>query len=83
MSNQHICQSVVDSVCLSIDCFYMVYSKCVGVRKFIYVSVHDYNLPDVFKSIGYFTGKKRAEDEIVKKFSTNGTSQSSCIYKCY
>jgi hypothetical protein len=44
----------------------------VGVRKFIYVSVHDYNIPDIFKNIGYFTGKKKAEDEILSKFTNTG-----------
>lgn len=44
-----------------------------GIRKFIYVSVHDYNLPDIFKNVGYFTGKKRAEAEVLAKFTTTGT----------
>lgn len=44
-----------------------------GVQKFIYISVHDYNFPDVFKNVGYFTGKKRAEAEVLGKFTTTGT----------
>ncbi|KAI5084236.1 hypothetical protein GOP47_0000405 [Adiantum capillus-veneris] len=44
-----------------------------GVRKFVYISVHDYNFPDFVKSVGYFTGKKRAEAEVLAKFTTTGT----------
>lgn len=43
------------------------------VRKFIYISVHDYNFPDFMKNVGYFTGKKRAEAEVLAKFTTTGT----------
>ncbi|MCO5581331.1 hypothetical protein L7F22_035212 [Adiantum nelumboides] len=44
-----------------------------GVQKFVYISVHDYNFPDFLKSVGYFTGKKRAEAEVLAKFTTTGT----------
>ncbi|KAL2634680.1 hypothetical protein R1flu_006159 [Riccia fluitans] len=44
-----------------------------GVPKFIYVSVHEYNLPEFLLSSGYFQGKKRAEQEIFDKYPSSGT----------
>ncbi|KAH7444815.1 hypothetical protein KP509_02G093000 [Ceratopteris richardii] len=44
-----------------------------GVRKFVFISVHDYNFPDFVKGVGYFSGKKRAEAEVLAKFTTTGT----------
>ncbi|XP_002978610.2 uncharacterized protein At1g32220, chloroplastic isoform X2 [Selaginella moellendorffii] len=45
-----------------------------GIPKFVYVSVHDYNLPFfVLNSLGYFTGKRKAEAEVLSKFPGSGT----------
>lgn len=49
-----------------------LFCECAGIRKFVYVSVHDYNFPDFLKNVGYFTGKKRAEAEVLAKFTTTG-----------
>lgn len=43
-----------------------------GVPKFIYVSVHDYNLPEFALDSGYFKGKRRAEAEILNKYPSSG-----------
>lgn len=42
-----------------------------GIQKFVFVSVHDYNVPNVFKS--YFDGKRKAEVEVLAKFANAGT----------
>lgn len=44
-----------------------------GIKKFILVSVHDYNLPDFALQSGYFTGKRRAEQEVLSKYPETGT----------
>ncbi|KAG6551388.1 hypothetical protein Mapa_007034 [Marchantia paleacea] len=44
-----------------------------GVPKFIYVSVHEYNLPEFALNSGYFKGKRRAEAEILDKYPSSGT----------
>jgi hypothetical protein len=53
----------------------MVYSRLTqlffylaGIPKFILISVHDYNLPSFLLSLGYFTGKRKAESEVLSKF---------------
>jgi hypothetical protein len=43
-----------------------------GVQKFIYVSVHDYNLPEFALNNGYFAGKRKAEAEILSAFPNTG-----------
>lgn len=48
-------------------------AKKAGVQKFIYISVHDYNLPDFALKNGYFTGKRKTESEILAEFPTSGT----------
>ncbi|WCJ29107.1 NAD(P)-binding Rossmann-fold superfamily protein [Euphorbia peplus] len=47
-------------------------AKDYGVPKFILISVHDYNLPPFLLSSGYFTGKKKAESELLSKFPNSG-----------
>ncbi|RVX14538.1 Uncharacterized protein, chloroplastic [Vitis vinifera] len=39
-----------------------------GVPKFILISVHDYNLPQFLLDSGYFTGKRKAESEVLSKY---------------
>ncbi|CAM8880654.1 unnamed protein product [Rhodiola kirilowii] len=43
-----------------------------GVPKFILISVHDYNLPSFLLQSGYFTGKRKAESEVLSKYPTCG-----------
>jgi len=43
-----------------------------GIPKFILISVHDYNLPSFLLSSGYFTGKRKAESEVLSKFPSSG-----------
>ncbi|KAJ4894959.1 hypothetical protein Rs2_21753 [Raphanus sativus] len=49
-------------------------AKDFGVTKFVLITVHDYNLPPFVLSCGYFTGKRRAEAELLSKYpnSVNG-----------
>lgn len=47
-------------------------AKDYGVPKFILISVHDYNLPSFILSNGYFTGKRKAESEVLSKYPTSG-----------
>ncbi|XP_047338376.1 uncharacterized protein At1g32220, chloroplastic-like [Impatiens glandulifera] len=47
-------------------------SKELGIPKFILISVHDYNLPPFLLSSGYFTGKRKAESEVLSKYPTSG-----------
>ncbi|XP_065879809.1 uncharacterized protein At1g32220, chloroplastic isoform X2 [Euphorbia lathyris] len=47
-------------------------AKDYGVPKFILISVHDYNLPPFLLSSGYFTGKKKAESELLSKYPNSG-----------
>ncbi|KAH0974575.1 hypothetical protein GBA52_016474 [Prunus armeniaca] len=42
------------------------------VPKFILISVHDYNLPPFLLSSGYFTGKRKAESEVLSKYPNSG-----------
>lgn len=45
-----------------------------GVTRFIFVSVHDYNIPEFLKEkSGYFSGKKRAEEAVLLQFPLGGT----------
>ncbi|KAG0568408.1 hypothetical protein KC19_6G017500 [Ceratodon purpureus] len=48
-------------------------AKNAGVPKFIYISVHDYNLPEFALNNGYFAGKRKAEAEILSAFPSTGT----------
>jgi hypothetical protein len=43
-----------------------------GIPKFILISVHDYNLPSFLLSSGYFTGKRKAEAEVLSKYPNSG-----------
>lgn len=43
-----------------------------GTPKFILISVHDYNLPSFILSTGYFTGKRKAEAEVLSKYPNSG-----------
>ncbi|XP_059656890.1 uncharacterized protein At1g32220, chloroplastic isoform X2 [Cornus florida] len=47
-------------------------AKDFGVPKFILISVHDYNLPSFVLSSGYFTGKRKAESEVLSKYPNSG-----------
>ncbi|XP_028076021.1 uncharacterized protein At1g32220, chloroplastic isoform X2 [Camellia sinensis] len=47
-------------------------AKDFGIPKFILISVHDYNLPSFLLSSGYFTGKRKAESEVLSKYPTSG-----------
>lgn len=47
-------------------------AKDCGVPKFILISVHDYNLPSFLLSNGYFTGKRKAESEVLSKYPNSG-----------
>ncbi|KAI0491363.1 hypothetical protein KFK09_025623 [Dendrobium nobile] len=47
-------------------------AKDYGVPKFVLISVHDYNLPSFLLSSGYFTGKRKAESEVLSKYPTSG-----------
>lgn len=47
-------------------------AKEYGVPKFILISVHDYNLPPFLLSSGYFTGKRKAESEVLSKYPNSG-----------
>lgn len=45
-----------------------------GVPRFIFISVHDYNIPEFIKdNSGYFSGKKRAEEAVLLQFPLGGT----------
>ncbi|KAL3330859.1 hypothetical protein AABB24_034603 [Solanum stoloniferum] len=47
-------------------------AKEYGIPKFILISVHDYNLPSFLLQSGYFTGKRKAESEVLSKFPSSG-----------
>ncbi|KAK8938676.1 hypothetical protein KSP39_PZI011365 [Platanthera zijinensis] len=47
-------------------------AKDYGVPKFVLISVHDYNLPSFLLSSGYFTGKRKAESEVLSKYPSSG-----------
>ncbi|XP_047980763.1 uncharacterized protein At1g32220, chloroplastic [Salvia hispanica] len=47
-------------------------AKEFGIPKFILISVHDYNLPSFLLSNGYFTGKRKAESEVLSKYPASG-----------
>ncbi|GER34649.1 NAD(P)-binding Rossmann-fold superfamily protein [Striga asiatica] len=47
-------------------------AKDYGIPKFILISVHDYNLPSFLLSSGYFTGKRKAESEVLSKYPSSG-----------
>lgn len=47
-------------------------AKDFGIPKFILISVHDYNLPSFLLSSGYFTGKRKAEFEVLSKYPNSG-----------
>lgn len=47
-------------------------AKDYGVPKFILISVHDYNLPPFLLQSGYFTGKRKAESEVLSRYPNSG-----------
>ncbi|XP_027081285.1 uncharacterized protein At1g32220, chloroplastic-like isoform X1 [Coffea arabica] len=47
-------------------------AKDFGISKFILISVHDYNLPSFLLNSGYFTGKRKAESEVLSKYPNSG-----------
>ncbi|XP_010276819.1 PREDICTED: uncharacterized protein At1g32220, chloroplastic isoform X2 [Nelumbo nucifera] len=56
-------------------------AKDFGIPKFILISVHDYNLPSFLLSSGYFTGKRKAESEVLSKYPNSG-SQIQRFCRC-
>ena len=57
-------------------------AKAAGVPRFVFVSVHEYNLPSfVTDSIGYFTGKRAAEAAVLSAYGEAGAClQPGFIY---
>lgn len=51
-----------------------------GVQKFVYISVHDYNLPEFALNNGYFAAKRKTEQEVLTVFPTSGTLPHSCPF---
>nr|CAB3484416.1 unnamed protein product [Digitaria exilis] len=47
-------------------------AKEYGIPKFVLISVHDYNLPSFLLTSGYFTGKRKAESEVLSKYPASG-----------
>ncbi|XP_024363118.1 uncharacterized protein At1g32220, chloroplastic [Physcomitrium patens] len=47
-------------------------AKKAGVQKFVYISVHDYNLPEFALNNGYFAAKRKTEQEVLTVFPTSG-----------
>lgn len=47
-------------------------AKEYGVPKYILISVHDYNLPPFLLESGYFTGKRKAESEVLSRYPNAG-----------
>lgn len=47
-------------------------AKEAGVKRFVFISVHDYKLPRPVKSAGYFAGKRRAETVIGQLYGDDG-----------
>jgi nucleoside-diphosphate-sugar epimerase len=48
-------------------------AAAAGIPRFVFVSVHEYNLPGfVTGSIGYFTGKRSAERAVLASFPDGG-----------
>lgn len=44
----------------------------LGVPRYIYISVHQYNLPTFALNNGYFSGKKKAEAEVLSLYPNSG-----------
>ncbi|XP_057521071.1 uncharacterized protein At1g32220, chloroplastic [Amaranthus tricolor] len=47
-------------------------AKEYGVPKFILITVHDYNLPPFLLESAYFTGKRKAESEVLSRYPNSG-----------
>nr|GEW89292.1 hypothetical protein [Tanacetum cinerariifolium] len=47
-------------------------AKEYGIPKFALISVHDYNIPSFLLTNGYFTGKRKAEAEVLSKYPSSG-----------
>lgn len=43
-----------------------------GVPKFVLITVHDYNLPSFLLQSAYFTGKRKAESEVLSLYPNSG-----------
>lgn len=54
-----------------------------GVPKFILISVHDYNLPSFLLSSAYFTGKRKAESEVLSKYPNSGNLEDVFVFWLY
>lgn len=58
---------MLEKILMSVLCPFIA-----GVPKFILISVHDYNLPSFLLNTGYFTGKRKAESEVLSKYQNSG-----------
>ncbi|XP_061343074.1 uncharacterized protein At1g32220, chloroplastic isoform X2 [Gastrolobium bilobum] len=59
-------------------------AKEFGIPKFILISVHDYNLPSFLLSSGYFTGKRKAESEVLSKYPNSDCNIFRyCLKTCF
>eukprot|EP00898_Chlorokybus_atmophyticus_P005551 jgi/Chlat1/5998/Chrsp4S06306 len=67
-SNEQMERICGDATITAIDA-----AAAAGINKFVFISVHNYNLPSFAKDIGYFNGKKRAEEALFSKFPMTGT----------
>jgi uncharacterized protein YbjT (DUF2867 family) len=56
-------------------------AKRAGVPRYILISVHQYNLPTFALNNGYFSGKRKAEAEVLSLYPNSGTVlQPGVIY---
>ena len=48
-------------------------ARAANVPRFVFISVHRYNIPDaITDAIGYFAGKRAAEKAVLREFGANG-----------
>lgn len=52
---------------------FIILTCVAGVPKFILISVHDYNLPPFLLESAYFTGKRKAESEVLSGYPNSGS----------
>lgn len=62
---------ILEMLCQNLST-HMISFFLAGVPKFILISVHDYNLPSFLLSSAYFTGKRKAESEVLSKYPNSG-----------
>eukprot|EP00246_Nothoceros_aenigmaticus_P003431 TRINITY_DN14595_c0_g1_i1.p1 TRINITY_DN14595_c0_g1~~TRINITY_DN14595_c0_g1_i1.p1 ORF type:complete len:332 (+),score=54.59 TRINITY_DN14595_c0_g1_i1:418-1413(+) len=66
-NNEHMEKVNGDTNIIAVDA-----ASKAGISKFIYISVHKYNLPEFALNNGYFKGKRRTEEAILSKFPRTG-----------